>query len=92
MQQLAERCFSKMYRENSKYKTRWNRFETNLECTETQTPSKRQCLITFMADKELGYLWNYLTNLVHEKADLFVACVLVMRVILWNILEEDKNS
>lgn len=81
-----------MYRENSKYKTRWSRFETTLECTETQTPSKRQCLITFMADKELGYLWNYLTNLVHEKADLFVACVLVMRIILWNILEEDKNS
>ena len=51
-----------------------------------------QCLITFMADKELGYLWNYLTNLVHEKADLFAACVSVMRIILWNILEEDKNS
>lgn len=80
-----------MYRENSKYKTRWNRFETTLECTETQTPSRRQCLITFMADKELGYLWNYLTNLVHKKTT-FLLRVSVMRVILWNILEGDKNS
>lgn len=46
----------------------------------------------FMVDKELGYLWNYLINLVYEKVDFFVVCVLVMCVILWNIFEEDKNS
>lgn len=46
----------------------------------------------FMVDKELGYLQNYLINLVYEKVDFFVVCVLVMCVILWNIFEEDKNS